>query len=178
MDFVPGLILLHRNFFVQAIIENPEDPARSRFGPSFLSAYRSAVAILRSMRGVLNRRPQIISRVWPFWAHALSAAVLLGSISACATTSSLAPQAFEEFNDAISMLEKSQLHPLLKDMMVRLHSLFFVFDYRSCMIYDPLSADRTDVARSSLRSPNPKRFQRVGSSSLTSGPSPFGRHHE
>ncbi|KAL5507849.1 hypothetical protein ACEPAH_5467 [Sanghuangporus vaninii] len=111
-----SLLLLHRNFFVRALIENPSDPTRSRFAPSFLSTYRTASTILRTVGALVNDRPNIIARVWPFWAHALSASVMLGSVAACGT-SSLAPQAFEEFNNSIEMLGKMQIHPLIRELM-------------------------------------------------------------
>ncbi|KAL5487639.1 hypothetical protein ACEPAI_5747 [Sanghuangporus weigelae] len=111
-----SLLLLHRNFFVRALIENPSDPTRSRFAPSFLSTYRTASTILRTVRALVNDRPHVIVRAWPFWAHALSASVILGSVAACGV-SSLAPQAFEEFNNSIEMLEEMQIHPLIKDLM-------------------------------------------------------------
>ncbi|OCB89544.1 hypothetical protein A7U60_g3236 [Sanghuangporus baumii] len=111
-----SLLLLHRNFFVRALIENPSDPTRSRFAPSFLSTYRTASTILRAVRALVNDQPHIIARVWPFWAHALSASVMLGSVAAC-DASSLAPQAFVEFNNSIEMLGKMQIHPLIRDLM-------------------------------------------------------------
>ncbi|KAL5527793.1 hypothetical protein ACEPAG_6594 [Sanghuangporus baumii] len=111
-----SLLLLHRNFFMRALIENSSDPTRSRFAPSFLSTYRTASTILGTVRALVNDRPHIIARVWPFWAHALSASVILGSVAACGV-SSLAPQAFEEFNNSIELLEKMQIHPLIRELM-------------------------------------------------------------
>ncbi|KAL5524585.1 hypothetical protein ACEPAF_9725 [Sanghuangporus sanghuang] len=111
------LMLLHRNFFVRALIENPTDPMKSRFAPSFLTAYLSAVKILRALEGLMNDCGHFVVRVWPIWSHALSATVLLGTVAACGTTSALAPQAFMEFSLSVNMLERVQIHPIVKELL-------------------------------------------------------------
>ncbi|KAL5501529.1 hypothetical protein ACEPAH_8789 [Sanghuangporus vaninii] len=111
------LMLLHRNFFVRALIENPTDPMKSRFAPSFLTAYLSAVKILRALEGLMNDCGHFVVRVWPIWSHALSATVLLGTVAACGTASALAPQAFTEFSLSINMLERVQIHPIVKELL-------------------------------------------------------------
>lgn len=70
-----GLIFIHRNFFARALRENPTNPIRSRFGPSFLAAYASAITLLRAMRRNFEPCQQVLLRIWPFWAHALASGV-------------------------------------------------------------------------------------------------------
>ncbi|KAL5482658.1 hypothetical protein ACEPAI_9252 [Sanghuangporus weigelae] len=111
------LLLLHRNFFVRALIENPADPTKSRFAPSFLTAYLSAVKILRALEGLMNDCGHFVVRIWPIWSHALSATVLLGTVAACGTSSALAPQAFTEFSLSVNMLERVQIHPIVKELL-------------------------------------------------------------
>ncbi|KAL5507868.1 hypothetical protein ACEPAH_5486 [Sanghuangporus vaninii] len=113
----PTLLLLHRNFFLRALIENPTDPMRSHFAPSFLATYRCATMILRGLRGLMYECGDFVTRIWPIWAHALSASVLLGSVAACGTRAALAPEAYIEFNHSIDMLAKVQIHPLIKDLL-------------------------------------------------------------
>ncbi|OCB85402.1 hypothetical protein A7U60_g7410 [Sanghuangporus baumii] len=113
----PTLLLLHRNFFLRALIENPSDPTRSHFAPSFFATYRCATMILRGLRGLMYECDHFITRIWPMWAHALSASVMLGSIAACGTRAALAPEAYIEFNHSIDMLAKVQIHPLVKDLL-------------------------------------------------------------
>lgn len=76
--------------------------------------------MLRAIRELLNDCANFVTRIWPVWSHALSASVLLGSVAACGSASALAPQAFTEFNIAVSMLEGMQIHPIVKELMVRL----------------------------------------------------------
>lgn len=69
---VLGLIFIHRNFFARALRENPNNPIRSHFGPSFLAAYASAITLLRAMRRNYEscRRALLL-----FWSHALASGV-------------------------------------------------------------------------------------------------------
>ncbi|KAH8110513.1 hypothetical protein DFH11DRAFT_1547404 [Phellopilus nigrolimitatus] len=108
------LLLLHRNFFARAILENPVNPMRSAFAPSFLSAYRSATTLLRVVREHFEVVAHLLLRIWPIWAHALTASVILGSVAARGTTFTLAPQAFIEFDLAIGLFTKAQMHPVVK----------------------------------------------------------------
>ncbi|KAL5527775.1 hypothetical protein ACEPAG_6576 [Sanghuangporus baumii] len=113
----PTLLLLHRNFFLRALIENPTDPTRSHFAPSFLATYRHATMILRGLRGLMDECGHFVVRIWPIWAHALSASVMLGSVAACGTRAAFAPEAYVEFNHSIDMLAKVQMHPLIKNLL-------------------------------------------------------------
>ncbi|KAL5487656.1 hypothetical protein ACEPAI_5764 [Sanghuangporus weigelae] len=113
----PTLLLLHRNFFLRALVENPTDPMQSHFAPSFLATYRSATMILRGLRGLMDECGHFVVRIWPIWAHALSASVMLGSVAACGTRAAFAPEAYIEFNHSIDMLAKVQMHPLIRNLL-------------------------------------------------------------
>ncbi len=56
-------------------MENPENPLRSPFAPSFLAAYRSASGVLRGLRERFSKVSEIFFRHWPMWAYMLCAAV-------------------------------------------------------------------------------------------------------
>lgn len=70
-----ALLYVHRCFFAQAILDNPTDPMRSQYAPSFLAGYRSACALLGSIRDQFALFPIQIARFWVLWTHAFSACV-------------------------------------------------------------------------------------------------------
>jgi hypothetical protein len=49
MIVVSVLMYIHRSFFVQAIIEHPENPLKSQYAPSFLAVYRASSTILKTI---------------------------------------------------------------------------------------------------------------------------------
>ncbi|KAH9040306.1 hypothetical protein EDB83DRAFT_2318365 [Lactarius deliciosus] len=58
------LLYLHRNFFIQALIEDPEDPSRGQYAPSFLATVRASKNILRTVEEQFLIQPVILSRFW------------------------------------------------------------------------------------------------------------------
>lgn len=114
-----ALTLLHRNFFARAILEDATDPAQTAFGPSFLSAYRTAVVTLRVLRENFDAVAHLLLRIWPLWAYALTDCVIIGSVAALGTRSPLAHEAFSEFDKAIGLFAKGQMHPVAKSGLVR-----------------------------------------------------------
>lgn len=56
----PALLYVHRNCFARALLEFPDDPMRSPFGPSFLCAYRSATTLLSVLFEAQNRMSLIL----------------------------------------------------------------------------------------------------------------------
>ncbi|KAL5512538.1 hypothetical protein ACEPAG_3191 [Sanghuangporus baumii] len=108
------LLLLHRSFFAHALIEDPTNPVRTQFGPSFLSMYRSAASLISNIEREIEGRSHYVMRCWPVLGHALHATVALGSIATCGTASALAPQAFIHFDNALKIFSSSTLkmHPL------------------------------------------------------------------
>ena len=114
-----ALTLLHRNFFARAILENAADPAQTAFGPSFLSAYRAAVVTLRVLRENFDVVAHLLLRIWSLWAYALADCVIIGSVAALGSRSPLAHEAFSEFDKAIGLFAKGQMHPVVKSGLVR-----------------------------------------------------------
>ena len=70
-----ALLYIHRSFFASALIDHPADPMRSQYAPSFLAGYRSATALLGTVRDQFALYPQKIARYWIIWGHAFSACV-------------------------------------------------------------------------------------------------------
>lgn len=71
---------IHRSFFAQAIIEQPVNPLKSPYAPSFLAAYRASSTILKSVGEQFNVWPNSCSRFWTMWTFAFSAAVCFPSL--------------------------------------------------------------------------------------------------
>jgi hypothetical protein len=69
------LLYIHRSFFAQAIIENPVNPLKSAYAPSFLAAYRASQTILRTIQQGFQEFPSLCARFWNIWTFAFSAAV-------------------------------------------------------------------------------------------------------
>jgi hypothetical protein len=80
-DFHDSLILhavlmyLHRSFFAQAIIDNPDNPLKSPYAHSFLSSFKAAGIILKSIKDQFNVWPNTCARFWVMWTFAFTAAV-------------------------------------------------------------------------------------------------------
>jgi hypothetical protein len=99
------LLFLHRNFFVQALIEDPENPIRGQYAPSFLATVRAAKHILRTVEEQLPIQPVIISRFWTIWTFTFSAAVVFAFIATHSPRSPLANDAIIELDRAYSLIE-------------------------------------------------------------------------
>ncbi len=74
-DNIKALLYVHRCFFAQALTDHPTDPMRSPYAPSFLAGYRSACALISTVREQFNINPVQIARFWVLWTHAFSSAV-------------------------------------------------------------------------------------------------------
>ncbi|KAL5504537.1 hypothetical protein ACEPAH_7198 [Sanghuangporus vaninii] len=111
------LLLLHRSFFTHALVEDPTNPVRTQFGPSFLSMYRSAASMISNIQREIEGRSHYVMRCWPVLGHTLHATVVLGSIAACGTASALAPQAFIHFDNALKLFPALQMHPFYEIAM-------------------------------------------------------------
>lgn len=120
-----ALLFVHRSFFARALIEDPANPVRTRFGPSFLSMYRASASLVHFVRNLFDRAALFVVRCWPILAQALHATIILGSVAACGTASSLAPQAFVHFSLGYEMFKKAPMHPVIKASVVRTLRLLF-----------------------------------------------------
>ncbi|KAL5527974.1 hypothetical protein ACEPAG_6775 [Sanghuangporus baumii] len=112
-----SLLLLHRSFFARALIEDPTNPVRTRFGPSFLSMYRAAASMVHFVRKQFDQKGLFLLRCWPILAQALHATVILGSVAACGTAAALAPQAYIHFNLGYEMFKRAPMHPVINALV-------------------------------------------------------------
>lgn len=68
---------IHRNFFARAILDYPDDPLRSPFAFSFLTALRLAITMIQKLKEATEINLSWVIRKWPVWSHSLNSAVTL-----------------------------------------------------------------------------------------------------
>ncbi|KAF7313921.1 Zn(2)-C6 fungal-type domain-containing protein [Mycena chlorophos] len=101
------LMYIHRSFFAQAIIEDPVNPLKSAYAPSFLAAYRASATILKSIREQFALMPNVCARYWTMWTFAFSAAVVFGTVVTRGPRSLLAGSAMTELEQACLLFSKA-----------------------------------------------------------------------
>ncbi|KAG1816497.1 fungal-specific transcription factor domain-containing protein [Suillus subaureus] len=104
------LLYIHRSFFAQAIIENPVNPLKSAYAPSFLAAYRASQTILRTIQQAFQECPNLCARFWTVWTFAFSAAIVFGTIVTRGPQSPLASNAMKELDDACLLFSRAATH--------------------------------------------------------------------
>ncbi|TFY79682.1 hypothetical protein EWM64_g4331 [Hericium alpestre] len=97
------LLFIHRSYFAQALTEDPVNPLRSPYAPSFLATVRAASDVLRVVRAQFAIHPVMCSRFWATWTYAFSAAVVFGVIVTRGPRSHLAENAMEELDRACEL---------------------------------------------------------------------------
>ena len=90
---------------------------RGSFGPSFLSGYRSATTTVRVVKETYEENGRLVARIWPIWAHALIATVMLASVAQIPECT-LARQAFTDMDSALELFYAAQNHPVVKRGLV------------------------------------------------------------
>ncbi|KAJ7779148.1 fungal-specific transcription factor domain-containing protein [Mycena metata] len=104
------LMYIHRSFFAQAIIEQPLNPLKSTYAPSFLAAYRASATILKSVREQFAVMPNACARFWTMWTFAFSAAVVFGTVVTRGPRSPLAAAAMTELEQACVLFSKAAVY--------------------------------------------------------------------
>ncbi|PCH44570.1 hypothetical protein WOLCODRAFT_26859 [Wolfiporia cocos MD-104 SS10] len=106
------MIHIHRTFFAQALLDNPQNPLSSPYAPSFLAANRCASIILKSFIHHHERCGPLCSRFWGMWTHAFSAAIIIGATVARMPQSTMAPSALLELDLAVEVFKKGSVQSL------------------------------------------------------------------
>ncbi|KAJ7886974.1 fungal-specific transcription factor domain-containing protein, partial [Mycena leptocephala] len=101
------LMYIHRFFFAQAIIEQPVNPLKSTYAPSFLATYRAGATILKSVREQFALMPHACARFWTMWTFAFGAAVVFGTVVTRGPSSPLAAAAMAELKQACVLFSKA-----------------------------------------------------------------------
>ncbi|KAK2465637.1 hypothetical protein APHAL10511_002181 [Amanita phalloides] len=76
------LFYMHRGFFAQALEGNPADPMASKYAESVLAAYRGACTFVGEMDSLFNQHQALLERLWFYFTHVFSCAIVLGTIAA------------------------------------------------------------------------------------------------
>ncbi|EAU90340.1 hypothetical protein CC1G_09022 [Coprinopsis cinerea okayama7 len=119
------LFYMHRGFFAQALEDNPNDPMGSKYAPSVLAAYRSAMTFVALIESLFKQHPQLTERMWFLFTHVFSCAIVLGSI-AVKSRMQLAPSAltyldlaYQLFDQVSDTTRTSKILPILQKMRDR-----------------------------------------------------------
>ncbi|EIN12123.1 hypothetical protein PUNSTDRAFT_96824 [Punctularia strigosozonata HHB-11173 SS5] len=104
------LLYIHRSFFAQAIVDDPENPLKSAYAPSFLSACKSSATILKMIKEQYSMQPQLYARFWSMWTFAFTAAIVFGTIVMHGPRSPLAPAASSELEQAYDLFNRASKH--------------------------------------------------------------------
>lgn len=57
-----SMLFIHRSFFVQALLDYPDNPLGSPYATSFLATYRAASAMIRAFKDFLERYLDLLGR--------------------------------------------------------------------------------------------------------------------
>ncbi|KAF7325994.1 hypothetical protein MKEN_00450300 [Mycena kentingensis (nom. inval.)] len=101
------MLYIHRSFYAQALLDHPENPLRSPFATSFLTAYRSASVLIKATAYQYDRCAEMAMRVWFLLQHAFSAAVIVGTVVTLSPKSSLATSALNDLALAVELFERT-----------------------------------------------------------------------
>ncbi|KAI0277477.1 fungal-specific transcription factor domain-containing protein [Russula aff. rugulosa BPL654] len=101
------LLFLHRNYFVQALVEDPDDPMRSQYAPSFLATVRASKTILQVVKEQLSIQRVMVCRFWTIWTYTFSATVVFAFIVTRAPRTALANDAMTEFEKGCSLVAEA-----------------------------------------------------------------------
>ncbi|KXN83523.1 hypothetical protein AN958_01347, partial [Leucoagaricus sp. SymC.cos] len=101
------LMYIHRSFFAQAIIDQPLNPLKSAYAPSFTASYRAASTILTSVKEQFALFPNSCSRFWTMWTFAFTAAVIFGTVVTRGPRSPVARSAMAELEQALVLFTKA-----------------------------------------------------------------------
>ncbi|KIY71266.1 hypothetical protein CYLTODRAFT_390655 [Cylindrobasidium torrendii FP15055 ss-10] len=104
---VVTMLYLHRSFFAQATLDNPENPLLSTYGPSFLISVRCASIIIKAAVHQFERCADIGKRTWILLYHVFSAAVVVGSVVTHCPSATIAPDAMNDLELAVKLFELS-----------------------------------------------------------------------
>ncbi|CCM02638.1 uncharacterized protein FIBRA_04742 [Fibroporia radiculosa] len=101
------LLFIHRSFFAQAIIDYPQNPARSEYAHSYLAAYRASSTVLTTIRLQYDRHPILCARIWPVWTYGFSAAVVFATVATRGPKSPLASNAMSQLHVAFELFTEA-----------------------------------------------------------------------
>ncbi|KAI0682175.1 hypothetical protein BC835DRAFT_1300198 [Cytidiella melzeri] len=122
-----AMIYIHRTFFAQALLDNPENPLSSPYAPSFLAANRCASVLIKSFIHHFERCPDLCGRFWGIWTHTFSASIILGTTVFRSPGVSMAASALLELELVLEIFAKGaesskrarQAYGILRDLKAK-----------------------------------------------------------
>ncbi|KZP18904.1 hypothetical protein FIBSPDRAFT_1045841 [Athelia psychrophila] len=96
-----NILYIHRNYFAQAIREEPLDPLKHKYGPSVMASYRSAYRMICGMTDLYTLHPEATSKHEFSWASVFSACVVFAALIIESPGSSLACEAFLSYQKMV-----------------------------------------------------------------------------
>ncbi|CCM00380.1 uncharacterized protein FIBRA_02410 [Fibroporia radiculosa] len=117
------IFYMHRGFFASALQENPEDPLGSRYAQSVLAAYNSACAYVGLTKSLHSRLPALMERMWFYFTHVFSCAIVLGAIASKSPSIPLARSALVNLDSACSLFEDMKHNPRAQKVLPVLRKL-------------------------------------------------------
>ena len=117
---------LHRNYFANALLENPSDPTRSKFAKSFKATFHSSRMLLDLAAEGLKSMDNLMLRFHALWASILSSAIVFSSVLSRVKISSYAKESLDAMDKTITLFEGAKLHPIPEHSIVGWISLHFV----------------------------------------------------
>ncbi|TDL15881.1 hypothetical protein BD410DRAFT_81432 [Rickenella mellea] len=98
---------IHRSFFAQALIDDPVNPLRSQYAPSFLSAWRTSAHILKEVKEQYSAIPELAARFWSNWTYAFASAIVFGSVVTRGPSCEMAGGALKELDEAVELFSSA-----------------------------------------------------------------------
>ncbi|EPT00931.1 hypothetical protein FOMPIDRAFT_1162266 [Fomitopsis schrenkii] len=99
------IFYMHRGFFATALQEAPEDPLSHKYAPSVLAAYNSACSYVGLIKSMYSQYPKLIARMWFYFTHVFSSAIVLGAIPSKSPSMKLARSAQAQLDTAYGLFD-------------------------------------------------------------------------
>ncbi|KZT27831.1 hypothetical protein NEOLEDRAFT_1059670 [Neolentinus lepideus HHB14362 ss-1] len=151
-----NLMYIHRSYFAQAIRSGSVNPLTHKYAESVAAAYRSALRLISSLRGLYPVHPTRARRVWFFWSNCFSACIILGALIVEAPGCDLASNALQEFDQAYIFYEEGSrlcrpaaTMTTLEKLRQRAHAAF-----HAARSGDPSAGPVSSSRRSPYNTPN------------------------
>ncbi|GAA6041112.1 hypothetical protein JCM8097_004118 [Rhodosporidiobolus ruineniae] len=104
--FSQVLFYLHKPGFAQALLNHPDEPLRSPWAASVAAvSLETAVYLLAVAKSWVGLHPVVCPRWWHIFFHAFAASVAQSSLVIKSPSSMLAPHAWSQLNEAVSIFE-------------------------------------------------------------------------
>ncbi|KAL5480159.1 hypothetical protein ACEPAI_1429 [Sanghuangporus weigelae] len=152
-----ALLFVHKHYFARAMLEYSDDPLRSPFVPSVLSAYRSSVTLLGLLYNATVLVPLVTERLWGQWSFSLGCTMIIGAVACRSSTTSIFESALKALETAIGLFKAGAEHSVARaglDLSCRLRDRAISVNQARRQGHSPLtSSNREEPSSAQLRIP-------------------------